>query len=122
MTIELIDTSSSTSGDDPGAEPSGWDDAPAVGNAVIRLDEKPSAAEIKYLMLDSLSRHGSIRLDASSVTKISMPVVQVILAAHKQIAAQGGRIIVQNANFFFLSAFERLGYLGSNEIFQLEYA
>jgi hypothetical protein len=122
MTTELMQSMSTRRDDDPGAEPWASEDAAAVGDGVIRLEEKPSAAEIKYLMLDSLQRHGSIKLEASSVTKLSMPAVQVILAAHKQVLAQGGKIIVQNANFFFLSAFERLGYLGSNEIFELEYA
>jgi hypothetical protein len=120
--IELIEpTPGRQSGYAPEAN-SAWADDPGVTNDVIRLDEKPGAADIKYQILEMLGREGAIKLDASDVTKISMPVVQIILAAHKQVSASGGAITVRNANFFFLNAFESLGYLGDKEIFQLEYA
>ncbi|MGL5138893.1 MAG: STAS domain-containing protein, partial [Beijerinckiaceae bacterium] len=87
----------------------------------IMLGERPSAAEVKYMILKAVEASQVVRLDASQVEKISMASIQIILAAHKQIATDGGVIIVRNATFFFLNAFESLGYLGNREIFQLEY-
>jgi anti-anti-sigma regulatory factor len=91
-----------------------------VASGVITLGESPDA---EHLLQDLLARPPGEppRLNASAVTHLSVPALQVLLSAMRETAAGGGRLVIQDPSFALNLAFEAFGFAGSNEPFTVEY-
>jgi anti-anti-sigma regulatory factor len=120
---DLADAGLAFDGGDPSSDASAddWDGA-VEGPPVLSLPARPSAEELRRALLPLLSQDGgALAIDAAEVERLPMPVVQVLLAAIRELKAAGRVLTVRNPSFAFGLAFEALGYAGEREIFTVEY-
>lgn len=106
-----------TAGPDTGGAGAPWSPA---SDAALPLGDNPDP-EALLAALRSWPDGRPPRFDGSAVTRLSMPALQVILAAIRDAAATGGRLIVQDPSFAFTLAFEAFGFGGADEPFTSEY-
>ncbi|MCA3563574.1 MAG: hypothetical protein IOC90_04435 [Methylocystis sp.] len=125
--------------DMPGQD-SGWDSPPAglplqtLAAEGDRADHTPAPFHDGTILLGSVPDPDTLRaalmasspekpprLDASEVKHLSMPALQIMLAAMRETAG-GGRVVIQDPSFALNLAFEAFGFVGTDEPFTVEYS
>ncbi len=98
--------------------------APAVGQAAdpgsVVLDANPDARALREALLGALDT-GAPVVEAGGVERLTPAAFQVLLAAMRDAAAAGARLVVRNPSFAFSLTFEAFGLGGDNEPFTVEY-
>jgi hypothetical protein len=111
----------------------GWETSPAPltaggpadvdsnGSAAVTLTEDPDAAAL-LAALRALPEGSTPRIDGSAVARLSMPALQVLLAAMREAGEAGARLAIRDPSFALSLAFEAFGFCGPDEPFTVEYS